>query len=276
MSYAAINGQKIFYEDSGGHGYPIIMMHGFLMDLSLFDPQVEVLSKKYRCIRFDARAFGKTQWDKKEFTLYDTVSDCLGLLDYLNIPCAVVIGMSQGGYAALRLAINHRDRVKALVLMSTQAGIDDQATIAQYTLMRDTWINAGSVDALIEGLATVLLGPKTSSFMENVWNRWLPKWKTTTKTAIFHAMNNLLFRDEISADLKKICHPVLITHGDADFGMPIHLAKSLSENLKNCKKFLPIKGAAHAANFTHPKAINDALIDFLESLPLEQENIVLA
>src|SRR6185437_5013214 len=221
MSYANINKQEIFYEDSGGHGLPIIMMHGFLFDQTLFDPQVLSLSPTYRCIRFDARAFGKTHWDGKAFTLYDTVSDCIGLMNYLAIEQAIIMGMSQGGYAALRLALSHPERVSALVLMSTRAGNDDEETKTQYRNMRDTWKNVGPVEPLIEGLATALLGPKQSLTMASHWGNWLPKWKARTGDEIFHAMNNLIDRDDITKEVPKITVPALVTHGSGDVGIPL-------------------------------------------------------
>ena len=265
MAYASINDQEIFFKDSGGDGYPVVMMHGFLMDQSLFDPQIRVLAPKYRCIRFDARGFGQSRWDGKPFDLYDTVSDCIGLMDALSVEQAIIVGMSQGGYAALRLALRHPDRVKSLVLMSTWSGIDDEPTKIQYRQMRDIWKNLGPIDPLLEGLATVLLGPKEAPGMLEHWAKWLPKWKSYSGEAIFHATNNLLDRDDITPQVSQIGHPALVTHGDADVGMPMILGEQLSQRLKGCKDFVRVPGAAHAANFTHPAVINEALLKFLNN-----------
>lgn len=264
MPFFSSNGQQIYFEDSGSGALALVMMHGFLLDQSLFDHQVSRLSSRYRCIRFDARAFGNTKWDEKPFTLYDTVSDCIDLLDHLAIPKAVIVGMSQGGYAALRLAIKHPTRVHGLVLMSTQAAVDGPETIAQFTHMRDAWVNDGPIDPLLGGLATALLGPNNTPQMETIWRYWLPKWRALTGNAIFHGMNNLLTRDDITNDIADIHTPALVTHGDADIGMPLFLGQSLSNNLGNCKEFLVVKEAAHAANFTHPEPINHAMEKFLD------------
>lgn len=264
MSFASINGQEIFFEDSGGTGFPLIMMHGFLMDQSLFDPQVKALAPEFRCIRFDARGFGKTIWDKSPFSLYDTASDCVRLMDHLGIDKAVVVGMSQGGYAALRLALHFPRRIAGLVLMSTWAGVDDEVTKGQFRQARDTWVNAGPLDPLVESYATFFLGPKEAS--EAHWKKWIPRWKAYSGTAIFHAMNNLLDRDDISGLVSRIQAPALVTHGDADRGMPMALGKRLSEALPNCKAFVPIHGAAHAANYTHADAINPGLLEFLRTI----------
>lgn len=270
MTFAKINGQNLFFKDSLSGATPIIMMHGFLMDQSLFEPQVNALPPTFRCIRFDARGFGLTEWDQSAFTLYDTVSDCIGLMNFLAIESAVIMGMSQGGYAALRLAFNHPERVKALVLMSTQASIDDAATLQSYSGMRDTWVNHGPVDPLVEGLATALLGQNSNASMNSMWNQWIPKWKQVSANAIFHAMNSLMTRDDVSNKLDLIKHPTLITHGEEDIGMPIVHGKFLRDHLPNCKGFIPIAGAAHAANYTHPESVNQAILDFLIEIDRNQ------
>lgn len=77
-------------------------------------------------------------------------------------------------------------------------------------------------------------------------------------------MNNLFDRDDITAEqLRQITAPALVTHRDADLGMPIELGEQLAQNLPNGKGFVRIPGAAHAANLTHPQIINPPLMAFL-------------
>ncbi len=122
MSYADVNGQRIYYEDSGGSGPPVILAHGFLMDHEMFAPQVAALAPEFRVITWDERGFGLTEFDGKPFTYWDSANDCLGLLTHLGIDEAVVGGMSQGGFLSMRAALTSPERVKALVLLDTQAG----------------------------------------------------------------------------------------------------------------------------------------------------------
>lgn len=265
MPLAKINNQEVYFEDSGGNGPAIVFMHGFLMDQSLFDSQVNALIPRYRCIRWDARCFGQTKWDGKPFNLYDSVSDCFGLMDFLSIESAVLAGMSQGGYCALRAAITSPKRVKALILMSTQSSVDSEHLKAGYREMRDTWKQAGPISPLLEGLATAILGSNQTSDMENHWNKWLPKWKQISGEAIFHAMNNLLERDEITHRLQDIRCPAFITHGMDDNAIPEALGKELSVKLRNCQGFVVSPGA-HAVNLTHPEIINPPLKKFLDGL----------
>ena len=59
MSVASVNGTKIAYDDTGGSGPAIVLAHGFLMDRSMFDPQVAALRDAYRVITWDERGFGE-------------------------------------------------------------------------------------------------------------------------------------------------------------------------------------------------------------------------
>ncbi|MBA2368894.1 MAG: alpha/beta hydrolase [Candidatus Protochlamydia sp.] len=265
MPLANINGQKIFFEDSAGKGPALVFMHGFLMDQSLFDSQVKELSPHYRCIRWDARCFGQTQWNGNPFTLYDSVNDCFGLMDFLEIDSAILIGMSQGGYCALRAALTTPKRVKGLVLMSTQSSIDSEILKTGYREMRDVWQQVGPVAPLLEGLATAILGPNEAPGMKAYWNIWLPKWKEYSGQAIFHAMNNLLERDEITHRLHDISCPAFVTHGTEDNAIPTAIGEELSKKLPNCKGFVVAPGA-HAVNMTNPKMINQELKKFLDGL----------
>ena len=85
MSYADFNGQRLYYEDSGGDGPAVVLAHGFLMDHEMFAPQVAALAPEFRVVTWDERGFGATEFDGKPFTYWDSAGDCLGLLDHLGL-----------------------------------------------------------------------------------------------------------------------------------------------------------------------------------------------
>jgi pimeloyl-ACP methyl ester carboxylesterase len=60
MPIAEVNGQKLFYEDTGGNAPAVVLSHGLFMDHSMFDPQVEALRDRWRCIAWDERGHGQT------------------------------------------------------------------------------------------------------------------------------------------------------------------------------------------------------------------------
>src|SRR5207237_7805183 len=111
------------FEDTGGGGVPLVLAHGFLMDSTMFDPQVAALRDEWRVITWDQRGHGQTVSDAQRFSFWGSAADLAGLLDHLDIRQAVGGGMSEGGFIALRLALKRRDRVEALVLIDSQAGL---------------------------------------------------------------------------------------------------------------------------------------------------------
>ena len=79
MPYAEVNGQRLSYEDTGGIGPVIIFSHGFLLDGTMFAPQVAALRDRYRCVVWDARGHGKTAGATLEpFSYYDSANELAG------------------------------------------------------------------------------------------------------------------------------------------------------------------------------------------------------
>ena len=259
MPFADIRGQRIHFQDSGGSGPPVVLAHGFLMDQSMFDRQVEALTPAFRVIRWDGRCFGQTEEDGRPFTYWDAADDCLALLDHLGLARAVLGGMSQGGFLALRAALKAPERVKALVLMSTQAGVDDPAVLAGYRGMLEQWTTIGPVDPLVETLAGIILGHPEH------WEPWTSRWRSMPKERFLQAGRCLLERDDITARVGAIPCPAIVIHGDADQAIALPRSRALYEALPGRTAFVEVRGAAHAANLTHFEQVNPPLLEFLRA-----------
>ena len=172
MPLSKINGQWIHYEDTGGNLQPLVLAHGLLMDHEMFAPQVEALGSQFRVIAWDARCHGETESTDAPFSYWDLADDLRGLLDHLGIVRAVIGGMSQGGFVALRFALRHPERVQGLILLDTQAGAEDPEKAAIYESMLDVWESDGLNDQLAETIAAIILG--------NEWpgrEAWIAKWE---------------------------------------------------------------------------------------------------
>lgn len=260
MPHADLNGQRIHFDDTGGDGSPVILSHGFLMDSEMFVHQVAALRDAHRVITWDERGFGRTEYDGEPFTYWDSANDCLALLDHLHIDRAVVGGMSQGGYLSLRVALTAPERVRALILLDTQAGTEDPALAPGYEAMRDTWLAVGPVDELVETIAGIIISDPDES------PTWIAKWKQQPNDYIQQPFATLMSRDDISDRLGEITCPALVVHGTEDMSISMDRAEAMAAALVGAGDVVKVSGA-HAANLTNPGPVNDAIVAFLAGLP---------
>ncbi len=259
MAFASVNGQQIYYDDTGGDGRPVIFSHGFLMDHSMFDAQVAALRDTYRVIAWDERGFGQTEWDGQPFSYWDSAADCLGLLDHLGIDSAVLAGMSQGGFLSLRAALTAPERVQALILLDTQAGVDDPETQDANDAMNHVWLEHGPTDELAEVIAGIIIDDPAHS------PAWIAKWQQRDREAFREPYQCLRNRDDITDRLGEIHCPALVVHGTDDTAITMDRAEQLAAGLSGAGPVVDVAGA-HAANMTNPEPVNAAILEFLAGL----------
>jgi 3-oxoadipate enol-lactonase len=258
MSVAEVNGQRISYTDHGGNGPAVIFTHGFLMDGSMFDAQVEALAPEFRCVTWDERGHGGTVADGP-FTYWDSTDDALALLSFLGIEQAVFAGMSQGGFISMRAALRAPDWVRALVLIDTQSGLEDPEALPLYTALRDEWMANGPA-AVQDAAASIIFSPGVDNAP------WFEKWAAADREQFSLAFTTLVERDEITDRLGDIAPPALIIHGSADAAIPMWRAEQLRDGLAGAGGIVVVEGAGHASNMSHPDQVNQAIAAFLHSL----------
>lgn len=106
-----VPGARIAYE-IGGDGPAVVLVHAGIADMRMWDEQVAALRPRYRALRYDCRGFGRTVTEDVPFT---NRADLIALLDHFGIARAALVGCSRGAAIALDAAIDHPDRVAALV-----------------------------------------------------------------------------------------------------------------------------------------------------------------
>jgi 3-oxoadipate enol-lactonase len=250
-----INDHPLYFEDSGGSGPPVLFSHGFLMDHTMFAAQVAALSGEFRCITWDERGFGQTP-ATGPFSYWDSADDALALLTYLGLEQATLAGMSQGGFLSLRAALRAPDRVRALVLIDTQAGLESSEALPLYEGMNAEWTANGPA-AVQDAIAGLILGPGIDP------QPWFDKWEAAPRETFNLPFRCLVDRDDITDRLGEIACPVIIFHGDRDESIPMEKAEVLRTSLPGCQALVVVQGAPHAANMSHPDQVNGPLSDFL-------------
>jgi pimeloyl-ACP methyl ester carboxylesterase len=128
MPKANIHGINLYYQVHG-EGAPLVMVQGFGGGHRGWSFQTRAFKKYFQVIIFDNRGIGRSDKAPGQYTVRDLADEAIGLMDYLHIDKAHILGMSMGGMVAQELAINYPDRLKKLVLVCTTTGDDDISEI---------------------------------------------------------------------------------------------------------------------------------------------------
>ena len=257
MPYRHVNGQRLYYSDTGGDGPTLLFSHGLHMDHRMFAPQIEALRDRYRCVAWDVRGHGRSNAAHAPFSYYDAAADGAGLLDALGIDEAIWVGMSQGGYLALRAALTFATRVRALVLIDSQARAEPDERIERRRQRLTLWQHHGLTEPMANTLAERILG-EASEHAET----WKARWRGLSADNLHHLYAALDSRDDLTGRLDAIRVPTLVIHGEADRAIPIDHAREMSQRLPRAR-WVSVPGAAHAANLTHPQQVTPALETFV-------------
>jgi pimeloyl-ACP methyl ester carboxylesterase len=248
------SGQRVHYVDHGGDGPTVLLLHSYLMDVDMFAPQVAALGADYRLIAMDERGQGGTPVDGP-FDYWDLARDAFGLLDHLGIERAAVVGTSQGGFVALRMALLAPERVSALAVLGTSAVAEDPLTAASYLELCEAWAN-GPSEVLLDILASVTLGRAGSS-------EWRDKWREIPVQRSRIVLDALVSRDAILDRLGEIDRPALVLHGTKDVAYSVTRAEEIVAALPGAAPLVLVDGGAHFLSLTNPDEVNGPLAAFL-------------
>jgi pimeloyl-ACP methyl ester carboxylesterase len=147
-----------------------------------------------------------------------------------------------------------------LILIDSQAGVEDPAVMAGQMEMSRDWIENGLSSPLADAVEQIILGVGWSGA-----GAWRAKWATAKPVNLAQCMQTLASRDDITDLIAQIKVPALVIHGDADAAIPLERAQVLADRLANAE-LIVIEGGGHASNLTHPAPVNAAIKPFLEHL----------
>jgi len=125
--YANVNGLRMYYEQHGAEGFPLVLVHGGGSTINTtFGRILPLLARTHRVIAVEVQAHGHTRDIDRPFTFTQDADDIAALLDTLHVAQADVFGFSNGGTTALQVGIRHPAKVRKLIIASsnyTRAGM---------------------------------------------------------------------------------------------------------------------------------------------------------
>ncbi len=206
--YAPVNGIQVYYEVYG-EGEPLILLHGAFMTIDMnWSQLIPELSKTRKVVAIELQGHGHTPYSDRKLSLAALASDVLGVMDYLKIDSADVVGYSMGGSVAYEFAIQNPKRLKKLVIISStykSSGWLPQVTNG-FKNMKPEFLTNTPLKAAYNAVA-----PDTTK-----WTKFLEQMIVFIKTPF----------DMGDSNISKIAAPVLIISGDNDGLDKIELMKT--------------------------------------------------
>ena len=250
MNALMINGRKLAYERSGS-GTPLVLLHGYPLDHSIWEPLIPRLEKEADLILPDLPGFGSSQPFEANYNMADLAADIAGLLDALHIQRAAIAGHSMGGYVALAFLRAYPKRLLGLGLVSSQILADAPERKAGRYKDAES-ILAHGVREVADGMSMKLTAnPDLQGWIRGLILRQRP-------VGLTRALRAMAERPDSSDLFSGLNIPLCLIHGTADELIPVERARSLKAAVP-AAHFTEIPAAGHMPMLETPRETAEAL-----------------
>jgi pimeloyl-ACP methyl ester carboxylesterase len=237
--HATVNDVKIWYAVFG-HGDPVILLHGGLANSNYWGHQVPVLAKRYQVIVVDSRGHGRSTRSQHPFGYDLMASDVVGLMDFLKIRKAAIIGWSDGAILGLEIAIHHPERLTKLFAFAANSDPSGVKDIAQSPVF-----NAFIARAQKEYEQLSATPDQYESFLNQIRAMWESQPNFTVQ------------------QLRGITVPTWIVDGDHDEAIKRENTEFMASQIPAAGLLLQ-PGVSHFSFLQDPEQFNDDVLHFLE------------
>ena len=272
MGYATTDdGVRLYWEETGS-GSPVLLVHEFAGDHRSWEPQVRELSRRHRCVTYDARGYppSAVPTEPGRYSQERAVADAVAVLDHLGIDRAHVVGLSMGGFCALHLGLRHPERALSLTVAGCGYGAPPEVR-ERWTAESEATARAFETEGSAATAERYLLGPARLQHLRKdprSWEeskRWLAGHSAVGSALTLRGvqMRRPSLYD-LTDQLGSLLVPVLLVTGDEDEGC-------LDPNLM-LKRTIPTAALAvlpatgHACNLEEPALFNRLVLDFIATV----------
>ncbi len=260
---ARINGITLAYSDNGT-GLPIVFLHAFPLNRTMWAPQEEALSPQLRVITIDLRGHGESDAPLWHYSLDQAADDVRALLDHLAIQQALLVGLSMGGYILFAFCRNYADRVKGMILAGTRAQADTPEGRDGRFQMAQIAYTKGSA-AIADIMIPKLLSPATIQTKPDLARQVRSMIEGNQISGIAGDLMAMAERPDSIPLLRRITCPTQIIVGELDLATPPSDARLMVEQIPGARLAV-IPEAAHLSNIEQPEAFNRIVSSFVSDL----------
>lgn len=250
---ARINGVLYGWDDYGS-GPPILFLHGLFLNRHFWTPLTDRMGADKRCVIFDMPGHGISGW--RNGLDLDGIADDLALWITENgaVP-ATIVGHSQGGMIALRLAIRHPHAVERLVLVNTSARAEYSERVDAWRNRRAALLDEGAREAALREVQRMTTAPGWADAHPAEAASERKIMASHDPLSLARALDAaVLERTDIRPMLSRINVPVEVLSGALDGATPPELGREIAMAVDD-GRHLVVDGAAHHVPTERPEAI---------------------
>jgi 3-oxoadipate enol-lactonase len=266
MKSLVIAGTELSCVDRG-QGSPLLFVHGFPFDHSMWANQIDALAPQYRVIAPDLRGFGRSAGETpslRHTTMEQFADDLAAMLDALGIDEPLVYcGLSMGGYIAFQFWRKYGERLRAMVLCDTRAVADTPEGAAARGVMADRVLAEGP-SAVVETMLPRLFCEATLQQRPEVVESLRRVMMGNSPEGIAAAARGMAVRPDMTPALAEIRCPTLLIAGQEDVISTTAEMRGIARAIPGAQ-FVEIPAAGHMSPLENPAAVNAAILDFLAS-----------
>ena len=263
-----INDVELFYDERGAGAETIVFAHGLLLSGRMFERQIDVLSREYRCIAFDARTHGRSQITKVGLDLDTQADDAIALIERLEAAPCNFVGLSMGGFVGLRVALKRPELLRSLILLDSSADAEPQ--FWKFRLMSGVarWLSPRLV---LDSLFRSLLGARFRRDPARAAERefWRGQMLANDVESMSVCIREVLSRRPLIDEIGRIAVPTLIVVGEEDRVTPPEQSRRMQQRISGAK-LVTLPGTGHVSSIESPEAVTRAIEQFLAALATEK------
>jgi 3-oxoadipate enol-lactonase len=263
MPKLTVNDTQIHYEEKGA-GYPVVLLHGLTFDRRMWDHQVEGLARSYRAITVDLRGHGLSASPDMEYDLDMMTEDVHQAMRELGIAQAHVVGLSMGGMIGMRLALDHPEAVRSLVLLDTSAEPEPADRAAAYEAMAGALREQGP-GIVADGVMSVLFSSGFLLDQPDKAKREKERLLEVNRVGVSNATSAVTRRKDISDRIHKIKVPTLVIVGEVDAATPLETSQVIQAAIPGSRLEI-IPSAGHMTPIEKPEEVSQLIVEFLGSV----------
>jgi 3-oxoadipate enol-lactonase len=256
-----INNLNLSYDDVGEGNIPIIFLHGFPFDKSMWAKQLDFFATTNRVIAIDIRGFGKSTDETTPLSIDIFSDDLMVFMNQLNISKAIICGLSMGGFIALNAQARFPDRFEAIILCDTQCIADTiEIKSNRYKTIDEIALN-GKLN-FNEAFIKKVFCKNSFTNKPEIVTQLRSVVMANPEQIIINGLKALAERSETCSTLPEINIPTLIICGREDEVTPLEQSEFLHTSIKASALHI-IDDAGHVSNIEQPEEFNNEISKFL-------------